>query len=80
MDIKLRNEIGRRWNEYFPGVELPIGVFYANELCGAEYPLKPKENNRGYTCIYAQLARLHQGKSLAFDKDNLGCFGSIQNY
>jgi uncharacterized protein (DUF169 family) len=67
-----------KWKNYFPDTELPIGVFYSNSLCGAEYVKKPLSNDKGYTCIFAQMARLHSGKPLAFDRDNLGCFGSYK--
>lgn len=79
MNTDLRNKIISQWEKYFPDVELPVGVFYADDPRGAAYPDKPKDNSRGYTCIYAQLARLHKGEPIAFSKDNLGCFGSVQN-
>lgn len=61
------------WQRYFPQAELPVAVFYSDTLHGAEYPKKPADNQRGYTCLYAQLARVHKGEALAFDPENLGC-------
>lgn len=78
MDRKFKQQVLEKWNKYFPTTSLPIGVFYSDDLHGAEYAQKPAPNPRGYTCIFAQMARLHQGRSLAFDADNLGCFGSLQ--
>lgn len=56
-----------------------MGVFYSDNLSDEIYPTKPLANSRGYTCLFAQLAKLHNGTPLAFDIENLGCFGSILN-
>lgn len=66
------------WEKYFPTAGIPIAVFYSDNLSGALYQPKPSDNSRGYTCIFAQMARLRTGIALAFDSDNLGCFGSRQ--
>lgn len=78
MEMTFKQQLMEKWEKYFPATALPVGVFYSDELCGAEYAKKPAPNPRGYTCIFAQMARLHRGCSLAFDRDNLGCFGSYQ--
>lgn len=78
MDIRLKEQAIGCWEKYFPTTSLPIAAFYSDELCGAEYVRKPRENSRGYTCIFAQMAQLHNAKPLAFDVENLGCFGSRQ--
>lgn len=67
------------WQRYFPNSGQPIAVFYADTLHEATYPKKPMENNRGYTCLYAQLSRLHKGEALAFAPNNLGCFGAMKS-
>ena len=79
MDTGLKDRIFEKWKKYFPNAELPVAVFYADELHGAEHPDRPQENPRGYTCIYAQLSAIHRGKPLAFSRENLGCFGSVLN-
>lgn len=79
MDLKLKNEIIEKWQTYFPEQEMPIAVFYADSLHGVEYVKKPADNPCGYTCMFAQLAKVHRGESVAFDKDNLGCWGAIEN-
>lgn len=68
-----------QWKKYFPDAELPVGVFYANDPQGVVVPEKPKDNPRGYTCFFAQIAKLHHGVPLAFSFDNLGCWGAITN-
>jgi len=77
MDTAIKQFVLEKWDKYFHGISLPIGIFYSEELNGAEYVKKPAENPRGYTCIFAQMAKLHKGQSVAFDINNLGCFGSI---
>ena len=79
MEQQLKQEIISKWQNYFAGQEMPVAVFYADTLHGAEYVKKPAENPRGYTCMFAQLAKVHHGECVAFDKDNLGCWGAIEN-
>lgn len=79
MNITVKDRVLDLWNRYFPNAELPIAVFYSDSLHGADYPKKPSDNQRGYTCLYAQLSRIHKGKALAFDTENLGCFGAMKS-
>lgn len=79
MNLTTKERVLDLWETYFPGAELPVAVFYADTLHGAEYPKKPADNQRGYTCLYAQLARIHKGEALAFDSENLGCFGAMKS-
>lgn len=79
MNIKFKESVAALWKHHFPNREQPIAVFYADTLHGATYPAKPADNQRGYTCLHAQLARLHKGEALAFDPDNLGCFGAMKS-
>ena len=79
MEQQLKQEIISKWQNFFAGQEMPVAVFYADTLHGAEYVKKPAENPRGYTCMFAQLAKVHHGECVAFDKDNLGCWGAIEN-
>ncbi len=79
MDLTIKSRVLDLWERYFTNAELPIAVFYSDALHGAEYPKKPAENQRGYTCLYAQLARVHKGEALAFDSENLGCFGAMKS-
>lgn len=79
MDLSIKERVLDLWKRYFPNAERPIAVFYSDTLHGAEYPKKPADNQRGYTCLYAQLARVHNGEALAFDPENLGCFGAMKS-
>lgn len=76
MDIKIRTDFIDKWTKYFPGSELPIACYYADELNGAEFPDAPKPKKQGLTCIFSQLAPVRGGKARAFNQDNLGCWGA----
>lgn len=77
MKIKIKERFIEAWEKYFPGCDLPIVCFYANELNTVEYPNAPKPNAKGYTCIFSQIAPVRNGRARAFNKENLGCFGSF---
>ena len=76
MDITIKTTFMEQWEKYFPGSELPLACFYSDDLHGAKYATKPKENKKGYTCIFSQLAPVRAGKPRAFDQDSFGCFGA----
>ena len=78
MDLTIKEKFVKKWEKYFPGSDLPIVCFYADELNGAEFPEAPKPNKRGYTCIFNQLAPVRLGKPRAFNQDNFGCWGATE--
>lgn len=69
----------QKWQHYFPQTELPVAVFYADELGGATYAPAPPQTKRGYVCLFAQLSKVHHGGALAFDAENIGCWGALRN-
>ncbi len=77
MHMEIRERFMEAWEKYFPGSELPIACFYSNELNNVEFPNAPKPNAKGYTCIFSQIAPVRKGRDRAFNKENLGCFGSF---
>ena len=77
MDIKIKERFVKAWGKYFPGSELPIAGFYSNELNNVKFPNAPKPNSKGFTCIFSQIAPVRKGRARAFNKENLGCFGSF---
>ncbi len=77
MNIEIKERFMQEWEKYFPGRELPIVCYYSDELGDVEFPNRPKENRKGYTCIFSQIAPVRRGRSRAFNMDNLGCFGSF---
>lgn len=77
MDITIKDNFIANWEQYFHGAELPIVCYYSDELNGANYPEKPAENSKGYTCILSQLLKVRKGvEARAFNADNFGCMGS----
>ena len=76
MDLEIKEKFIEKWEKYFPGNDLPLVCFYADELNGAEFTKAPKSNKKGYTCIFSQLAPVRLGKPRAFNQENLGCFGA----
>ena len=79
MNIDFRDTAVAKWREYFPQAEMPVAVFYSDELCGAEYAPAPPQSKRGYVCLFAQLSKVHHGIALAFDAENIGCWGALRN-
>ena len=76
MDINVKTDFIEKWEKYFPGSELPVACYYADELNGAQFPNAPKTNKSGLTCLFSQLVPVRRGKARAFNQDNLGCWGS----
>jgi hypothetical protein len=77
MNIETKKRFMEAWAKNFPGSDLPIACYYSNEINNVEFPNAPKPNPRGYTCIFAQIAPVRKGRARAFNKENLGCFGSF---
>jgi len=77
MNIEIKERFMEAWEKYFPETELPIACFYSNELNNVEFPNAPKPNAKGFTCIFSQIAPVRKGRPRAFNKENLGCFGSF---
>ncbi len=76
MDLEIKKSFLEKWGKYFPGSELPIACYFADEMGDAEFANAPRPNKSGYTCIYAQLAPVRNGRTRAFNAKNLGCFGA----
>ncbi len=74
MNIELKEKFLELWKKYFAEAELPITFYYSETEGGAEPFVKTKD---GY-CIIAELAKIRKGKSLYFNKANLGCPGSVR--
>lgn len=72
MELKLKDQFIALWEKYFGEAELPIVFFYAEGTAGAEKNEKPK----GRSCLICELAKVRNGKSLAYTGDNLACMGA----
>lgn len=60
-----------QWRKYFGVEPLPITFEYANDPLGAEIVAA----NASFHCFIAQLERVREGKSLAFDAKSFACAG-----
>ncbi|MCT4645454.1 MAG: DUF169 domain-containing protein [Carboxylicivirga sp.] len=77
MDKQIKNDFLKLWDNYFLGCEMPLAVYYSDELKNVELAAAPKENPHGYTCIFAQLNKARKGQARAFNASNIDCFGGI---
>lgn len=70
MDSKLKGTFSKKWGEYFPGAELPLVFYYADEA-----PEEPVHVPDGWHCLICDLLVARQGDPLYFDVDAVGCGG-----
>jgi len=71
MDAILKEKFLKLWNKFYGDAALPIIFYYADTMPEIEKVKSPKEHR----CVIADIARVRSGRSLAFDRDSLGCFG-----
>jgi len=72
MKPELKENFITRWRKYFGDTALPITFYYSKDTGGAEMAEKPA----GRSCFICELAKVRNGKSLAFNKENLFCSGA----
>jgi len=72
MDIKRKDHFITLWNRYFGDSELPIVFFYSEVPGNTTKAEKPK----GRSCLICELAKVRNGKSLAWDVDSIACGGA----
>jgi uncharacterized protein (DUF169 family) len=71
MKEQLRSSFIAHWKHYFPGVALPVAIFYSDSPQNAE----PVKKSGAHRCIIADIVRVFRGKALAFSSENIGCEG-----
>lgn len=71
MDTNLKQQFEERWNKYFPGAELPLAFFYADDPGGAEVVAPPA----GHRCFVGDLVPVRRGKPRAFSAEAMSCGG-----
>ena len=71
MDMELKDRFNRKWEEYFPGIGLPIVFYYTDESDRGEMVPAPS----GHQCLIGVLAKVWRGESLCFEHDSVGCGG-----
>jgi uncharacterized protein (DUF169 family) len=72
MQNELRDKFVSLWGKYFGKAELPITFYYSREYRGAEKVTK----SRGRSCLICELAKVRNGRSLAYDADSVTCAGA----
>ncbi len=70
MDLNLKVKFEELFARYFPGAELPLTFYYANEPPAG---MKAAPASKGWHCFVADLAAVRKGKSLCVDEPALGC-------
>jgi len=71
MDARMQREFIGRWERHFPGAELPIGFYYADEVA-AEDAAASQAASR---CLIGNLERVRQGHPFVYAADTPGCPG-----
>ncbi|MBU1910263.1 MAG: DUF169 domain-containing protein [Verrucomicrobia bacterium] len=71
MNMDLKQEFAGRWNQYFPGAELPVVFYYANEPGPVQTAAVPP----GHRCFIGDLAAVRRGTPLAFEAGAVTCGG-----
>jgi len=71
MNTGIKERFIRLWEKYFDGAELPM-VFYYTDETGVVEVVEPCS---GHKCIFADLSKVREGKSLCFKAESIGCFG-----
>jgi len=70
MDLFLKAKFEKLFAKYFPGAELPLIFYYADE---PPADMKVASPARGWRCFIADLAVVRKGGSLCLDEPALGC-------
>ncbi len=71
MDLELKEKFLGLWERFFPGAELPLAFFYADDPGDAE----PSPVTEEFRCLAGALNPVRAGRSRCFDGDRIGCFG-----
>lgn len=72
MRTGFKEEFLVKWKKYFGKSELPFVFFYAPERGDIPLARPPRD----WSCLICELAKVRQGESLAYHKDNLRCGGA----
>jgi len=72
MDLAIVNEFKLKWEKYFGNTKLPLVFWYTKEN---PIDVHLIEKRKTWSCLIAELAKVRNGESLAFEKDAIGCNG-----
>jgi hypothetical protein len=71
MDIQLKDQFITSWRKYFPGIELPLAVWYSDNTNGTEQVFPAKDEH----CMISQFRKAREGQAICFGKGSIGCGG-----
>jgi len=71
MNDQFQEEFQPKWEKYFPGVELPVTYFYADEVSLEDLVDRQDVEH----CVMASFQRVRQGHTFVYGKDSPGCKG-----
>ena len=71
MDARLQQDFLDRWAKYFPGAELPVAYFYADEVSEAD----ARDSRDEEHCVVACFERVRRGHTFVFGAGSPGCKG-----
>lgn len=71
MDAEFSEYFVSRWSKYFPGAELPVCLFYTDDVCEEE----KKESVNEHRCLICNLGRVRQGFPFVYQSGTPGCAG-----
>jgi Uncharacterised ArCR, COG2043 len=73
MEMKLKDDFIRAWQNYFNNAELPVTLYYTNEEGHADLLKTGPER----FCIMSPLVRVRHGASIAFSSESVICPGGM---
>ena len=71
MKKQLKESFLNQWEKYFPGAELPVAYYYANEV--SEKDVKDTKNE--HRCLICNLNRVREGHAFVYSSESPGCPG-----
>ncbi len=71
MDARFQQDFQRKWARYFPGAELPVAYWYADEVSEPDRADSRDEEH----CVVQAFRRVREGHTFVYGKDSPGCQG-----
>jgi uncharacterized protein (DUF169 family) len=75
MNMEMKEKFLTQWNKYFGDTELPIILYYTNEVGNADMASELPKPATGRRCIIGDLSQVRKGKSLCYSGEMIGCSG-----
>ncbi len=72
MDIQLKQQFLDRWHQYFGDAPLPVVFWYSDNI---DEDIEDNEPSEGWSCFIGDLAKVRNGRSIAFNREAIGCGG-----